>query len=361
MAKNTIADLDTVAANNTDRLGQNSSGTASANTLDTLMANGDAILARFYADIGGLGTVGGTGDAVTLTTLSTYQALEDGLLVTFKAGAANTGAATLNVDSLGAKAIRLSGDTALSANAILEDGHYQLRYDSAYNSSSGAWVLLNPSSTSLSAASTTELLTGTDSSKYVTADAVAALWEKGSDVASASTVTLGEGSLFHITGTTTITDIDFTTAKNGRRATLIFDAALTLTHNSTTLKLPGAANITTAAGDRCVVVQDSSDNVIVESYTRADGTAVVAPTGSFQPIPTSSTFAIGTLLCAYATSSGTLADGGTISGSSLRPLAGNPAGPSSGGTQTGTWTNRSGGSLAFGGGSSLIGYFQRTS
>lgn len=363
MAKNTAWDLDIVAANNTDILNQNASGSANANTIDTLFANLCAILARYVTDTGGGGTVAGTADAITLTTTSTIQALESGLMVTIKAGSANTGAATLNVDSLGAKAIRLPGDTALSANMMLADGRYMLQYDAAYDSASGAWVLLNPSSSSLSAASTTEILTGTDSAKYATADAIAALWEKGSDVASASTVTLGEGSLFHITGTTTITDIDFTTAKNGRRATLIFDAALTLTHNSTTMKLPGAANITTAAGDRCVVVQDSSDNVVVESYTKADGTAVVVASGSFQPIPTSGTLAIGSsALCRY-TSSAAVAAGGTTSGANLRlaiiATDGNVGG-GSGSVQTGTWRNDSGVTVDSDGSATIGGYFTRT-
>lgn len=133
---------------------------------------------------------------------------------------------------------------------------------------------------STTATSTTEILTGTDTSKYATADAIAALWEKGSDVASAATISLGEGNLFHITGTTTITDIDFATAKNGRGAWLIFDGALTLTHNATTLILPGAANITTAANDRAYVQTDSGDNVYCMAYIKADGTAVAEATAS---------------------------------------------------------------------------------
>lgn len=133
---------------------------------------------------------------------------------------------------------------------------------------------------SVSLASTTDVLTGTDTSKAVTSDALAALWEKGSDVASAGTISLGEGGLFHITGTTPITDIDFATPKDGRAATLIFDGALTLTHNGTTLILPGAANITTAAGDRCEVVQDSGDNMIVTNYTRATGAPLIPPSTS---------------------------------------------------------------------------------
>jgi len=153
MAKNTIWDLDTTAANNTDILNQSTAGSANANTLDTIIQNTLGMLARFATDLGGGGTVGGSANAITLTTTSTIQALENGLTVAFKAGSANTGAATINVDSLGAKAIRHKGDTALGANAILANGRYLLQYDTAYNSSSGAWVILNPeaSGTDLSA------------------------------------------------------------------------------------------------------------------------------------------------------------------------------------------------------------------
>lgn len=127
---------------------------------------------------------------------------------------------------------------------------------------------------SFTAASTTEVLTGTNSSKGVTPDSLAALWEKGSDIASAGTISIGEGGYFHVTGTTTITDIDWGTAKDGRWAWLIFDGILTFTHHSTTLKLPTGANITTAAGDRALVIQDNGDNAICVVYQRADGTAL---------------------------------------------------------------------------------------
>lgn len=146
MAKNTIADLDTVPANNTDLLGQASTGSADANTIDTILQNLTGIIARAYGDVGGLGTVGGSANAVTLTSLSTYQALETGLLVSLKAGSANTAAATLNLDGLGAKAIRRQGDTALLANDMVANGRYLLLYDASYNSAAGAWVLLNPAS-----------------------------------------------------------------------------------------------------------------------------------------------------------------------------------------------------------------------
>lgn len=143
-------------------------------------------------------------------------------------------------------------------------------------------------------ATTTELLTGTDTTRSSTPDAIAALWEKGSDVASASTVSLGEGGFFHITGVTTITDIDFATAKNGRSAWVVFDGILTLTHNSTTLKLPGNANITTAAGDRAHFTQDNSDNIICDVYVKADGTPVVGSGGGWTTLATARNLSSGT-------------------------------------------------------------------
>lgn len=176
MAKNTIADLDTTASNNTDVLAQSTQGTAAVSTIDTMIQNSLALLARFYADLGGTGTVGGTADAITLTTASTYQALENGLTLAFKAGSANTGAATINVDSLGAKAIRRIGDSALSAGDIAANGVYLLRYDTAYNGAAGAWILLNSGSgtaATTSAAGIVELATlaetlaGTDTSRAV--------------------------------------------------------------------------------------------------------------------------------------------------------------------------------------------------
>jgi len=146
-------------------------------------------------------------------------------------------------------------------------------------------------------ASTTDVLTGTDAVKPATSDALAALWEKGSNVASAGTVALGEGGFFHITGTTTITDIDFATAKDGRFAWVIFDGALTLTHNATTLILPGGADITTAANDRALFIQDASDNVICLVYVPAAGVssawqtilAQTTPTGTYTPTLTNTT------------------------------------------------------------------------
>lgn len=78
------------------------------------------------------------------------------------------------------------------------------------------------------------------------------LHKHGSDVASATTVNLNSttGYYVHITGTTTITGITLT---DGLFRVVLFTGALTLTHSSS-LVLPGLANITTVAGDVAIFV-----------------------------------------------------------------------------------------------------------
>ena len=139
----------------------------------------------------------------------------------------------------------------------------------------GAWVTFG----GFTAASTTEILTGTSTTKGGTPDSIAALWEQGSDIASAGTISVGEGGYFNITGTTTITDIDFATDKAGRHIWVKFAGILTLTHNASTLILPTGASITTAAGDTACFVSEGSDAVRCVAYQRASGAALTGSGG----------------------------------------------------------------------------------
>jgi hypothetical protein len=125
------------------------------------------------------------------------------------------------------------------------------------------------------AATVTEQLTGTSNTVFSTPLSGASHWKKGSNIASAATITIGDGGLHHVTGTAEINDIDFVVAVDGRPSVLIFDGILLLT-NSATLPLTGAANITTKAGDLMFVWQDSGDTVKTH-FVRADGTAIVSP------------------------------------------------------------------------------------
>ena len=93
-------------------------------------------------------------------------------------------------------------------------------------------------------------------------------------LASAATVNIGAAAAntISVTGTTTITAFDALAASAVRR--VIFGGALTLTHNATSLILPGAANIATAAGDVAEFVSLGSGNWRCVGYMRANGNAV---------------------------------------------------------------------------------------
>jgi hypothetical protein len=96
-------------------------------------------------------------------------------------------------------------------------------------------------------------------------------------IASAATTDLGskEAGYLSISGTTTITS--FGTVSAGIRKYIKFDGALTLTHNGTSLILPGAANITTAAGDVALMESLGSGNWRCLFYSKASGQPVTSP------------------------------------------------------------------------------------
>jgi len=99
-------------------------------------------------------------------------------------------------------------------------------------------------------------------------------WAKGADVASANALTLGtDGNYFDITGTTAITSIG--TLGIGTLVCLHFDGILTFTHHGTDLILPGAANITTAAGDEAILIEYASGDWRCINYTKASGRATI--------------------------------------------------------------------------------------
>lgn len=94
----------------------------------------------------------------------------------------------------------------------------------------------------------------------------------GADIASGSTINLttATGTHVSVTGTTSITAI---TLAEGKRRLVRFAGILTLTHGAS-LILPGAANITTAAGDVAEFIGYAAGVVRCISYARANGRAV---------------------------------------------------------------------------------------
>lgn len=88
---------------------------------------------------------------------------------------------------------------------------------------------------------------------------------KGSDVASADEITLGDGNYFDITGTTTINHITKTNWQAGSVVHLQFDASVTVTHNAASptgteasILLSGAGNFSATADDTLTLVYDGT-------------------------------------------------------------------------------------------------------
>lgn len=113
----------------------------------------------------------------------------------------------------------------------------------------------------------------------------------GSTIASASTVDISGIHACRISGTTTITAFTIT---DGTTRFLTFTGTLTLTHNATSLICPTGANITTVAGDCCIVEGIGSNQARIVNYYRTgtplDGTsgyvltaAGVGAAPTFQP------------------------------------------------------------------------------
>lgn len=115
--------------------------------------------------------------------------------------------------------------------------------------------------------------TGADAGEVYTVD------QAYTAIASASQVNIGAAATgsINITGTSTI--LSFDTVAEGIARYVRFDGALTLTHNGTSLILPGGADITTASGDTAKFVSEGSGNWRCEWYQKASGSPITVAAG----------------------------------------------------------------------------------
>ncbi|MFA6040612.1 MAG: hypothetical protein WC733_03835 [Methylophilus sp.] len=227
------------------------SGTAATDSANLGQTQSDAT--KYLASVAGTDTITGSLNPA----ITAYAA---GQTFRFVAAASNTGAVTININSLGAKAITKEGTTALAAGDILINALYEIVYD-------GTQFQLVNSSIDWNGGTVSG---ATTFSADVTMSGATMKWVKGADVASATALPLiTDGNYFDVTGTTTITS--FNSVGVGTWVALQFDGALTLTHNATDLILPGAANITTAAGDEAIFIEYASGDYRCISYTKASG------------------------------------------------------------------------------------------
>lgn len=244
------------------------------------------------------GTDGGAANAYTLTpAYGTLVAYGNRMLTAFSPIATNTGAVTLNISGLGAKNVLSVSGAALIANDLVAGNLYA----AFYNGTEFRLLSITKNYADQLAFSATLPSQAGNAGKFITTDGTSASWTdtftipitfssrlneaKGANIASAATINLttATGNLIHITGNTgPITAI---TIPVGAERTLIFDSTPTLTH-SASLLLPGTANITAAAGDRCIVRGDTAGANVID-YIPANGRAVSAITyGLSAPLAT---------------------------------------------------------------------------
>jgi len=109
---------------------------------------------------------------------------------------------------------------------------------------------------------------------------------KGGDISSASPLVIDtDGNYFDVTGTTNFAAM---TVEAGNFFMLQFDGALTITHGSG-IELPGAANLTTATGDRLMCYATAANTVVVMSVETEAAAAAAGFTQSSVTATTSGT------------------------------------------------------------------------
>lgn len=115
-----------------------------------------AALRRLYGDWNGALTSGGSSNAYTLSPNRTIAAYAAGINFTFLANHANTGAATLNVSSLGAKDIRDRNGVALTGAEIASGGVVEVVYDNSNGYFRATNLVANSASSNPSASETVQ-------------------------------------------------------------------------------------------------------------------------------------------------------------------------------------------------------------
>lgn len=135
-----VLDYSTTAGSNTSVGGVNIAEGMQAGLVNNAIRAGMADSKKWQLDWSGIVTAG-TSNAYTITSNQGIAAYADGQRFSFRADRNNTGAATLNVDSRGAKGLRKVTGGALAALAA-DDIVAEAVYDVVYDVSSDVFVIV---------------------------------------------------------------------------------------------------------------------------------------------------------------------------------------------------------------------------
>lgn len=175
----------------------------------------------------------------------------------------------------------------------------------------------------------------------------------GKSVAISNSLTLAGTDGTTMTFPSTSATLARTDAANTFTGAQTFNTAIAVASGGTGVATLTANNVLLGNGTSAVqvVAPGTSGHVLTSNGTTWQS---AAPASSGQPIPASSTYAIGTFMIAQNGQGGSIADGGTIAGTSLFRFSNNGTAIGSGATVTGTWTNVSGAGVT------SYGYWVRT-
>ena len=134
-----IRDYSVTADDNNDTPPAGAPEGMAPSTVNNTMREAYARIKRWYDDAQGAKTTAGSSNTYTLAAARTVSSYAAGDNYVIKANHSNTGAATLNVDSVGAKAIVTPALNALEADSIRAGGVYQI----AYEASADKFILVN--------------------------------------------------------------------------------------------------------------------------------------------------------------------------------------------------------------------------
>ena len=231
-------------------------------------------------------TAGGTGGNSVITGW-------DGLA---KKGTDIATASSINLTTATGPSLSLTGTTTVTGVTLSEGSIRVVRAAAAFQITASASLLCNGSSSvNLAVAAEDTLIFRGGAGGVVSVVSFGAYLPKAGGtltgalnyaptvtIASASTVNIGAAASNEIivSGTTTITAFD--TVAAGIVRDVLFSGALTLTHNGTSLILPGAANITTAANDTAAFRSLGSGTWVCLWYKRAAMSGIIlgSPTAS---------------------------------------------------------------------------------
>ena len=264
-----LSDLDIVDANNTERFPE---GQAAGTVNDGGRAT-EGLLARGFKDaVEGDRDSTGSANAYLVAANRTLSAYYDGMRQGFHANFANTGAATLDIDSVGAKTIKKHHDQDLASGDIEANQYVEV----VYSATDDTFQMVSPLGNSPAGGGLSNVVEDTTPQLGGALDtnAFAIDESKGAPVASAASPNIWgtDGNTLHLTGSVTITG--FAAApRAGARRILIIDAAPLFTDGAN-LIVEGNANFQAAVGDTALVIAETTTQFRV-FFKKADGTAVV--------------------------------------------------------------------------------------